>query len=191
MDREPETDALSEEDVYLAMFALVGVRGSISGKTTGSDGLFNELPDAVRDEDPNARGGGSVTKLMTAANQGDVNRIRALVDMGGDVNAQDDFGWTPLRFAVRKRHSEAVQELIRASADVNLCSNSGRTALMSAVANNAPNIVQSLVEAGADLTAKNGDGLSAYDIASRGGGMGSSVIRGLVDPKSSLIASRP
>eukprot|EP00435_Cladocopium_sp_Y103_P043456 s2450_g12.t1 len=37
VDREPETDALSKEDVYLAMFALVGVRGSISSKTVNKN----------------------------------------------------------------------------------------------------------------------------------------------------------
>lgn len=184
VDREPETDALSEEDVYLAMFALVGVRGSISSKTVNKNVLVDTLLD-----DPNQRSSGGVTMLMNAANSGDLNRIRALVDKGADVNAQDDFGWTALRFAVRKGYTEAVQELITAKADVNACSKSGRTPLMSAVANDAPNIVQLLVSAGADLTAQNGDGLSAFDIAKRGGGMGNTVIRGLVDPKTSLVSA--
>ncbi|CAK9040297.1 Putative ankyrin repeat protein RF_0381, partial [Durusdinium trenchii] len=184
VDREPETDALSKEDVYLAMFALVGVRGSISSKTVNKDVLVDILLD-----DPNQRSGGGVTMLMSAANTGDLNRIRTLVQQGAEVNAQDDFGWTSLRFAVRKGHVEAVQELIEANADVNLCSESGRTPLMSAVANASPNIVQLLVSAGADLEAKNGDGLTAFDIAKRGGGMGNTVIRGLVDPKTSLVVT--
>eukprot|EP00913_Durusdinium_trenchii_P029808 g27933.t1 len=205
--------ALSKEDVYLAMFALVGVRGSISSKTVNKDVLVDILLD-----DPNQRSGGGVTMLMSAANTGDLNRIRTLVQQGAEVNAQDDFGWTSLRFAVRKGHVEAVQELIEANADVNLCSESGRTPLMSAVANASPNIVQLLVSAGADLEAKNGqgespwvvalqrscrwkvlglsiayalagDGLTAFDIAKRGGGMGNTVIRGLVDPKTSLVVT--
>lgn len=184
VDREPESDALSKEDVYLAMFALVGVRGSISSKTVNKNVLVDTLLD-----DPNQRSSGGVTMLMNAANTGDLNRIRALVDKDADVNAQDDFGWTALRFAVRKHYDDAVQELIEAKADVNLCSKSGRTPLMSAVANDAPNIVQLLVSAGADLTAKNGDGLTAFDIAKRGGGMGNTVICGLVDPQSSLVSA--
>eukprot|EP00434_Breviolum_minutum_P035163 symbB.v1.2.031125.t1/scaffold3576.1/size53854/3 len=199
VDREPESEALSKEDVYLAMFALVGVRGSISSKTVNKNVLVDTLLD-----DPNQRSSGGVTMLMNAANTGDLNRIRALVDKDADVNAQDDFGWTALRFAVRKHYDDAVQELIEAKADVswlqlieatdhryvNLCSKSKRTPLMSAVANDAPNIVQLLVSAGADLTAKNGDGLTAFDIAKRGGGMGNTVIRGLVDPQSSLVSNR-
>lgn len=78
---------------------------------------------------------------------------------------------------MRKRYTAAVQALIEGKADVNLCSKSRRTPLMSAVANDAPNIVQLLVDAKADLAAKNGDGLSAFDIAKRGGGMGNTVIR--------------
>eukprot|EP00439_Symbiodinium_sp_Y106_P052513 s708_g7.t1 len=182
VDREPETDALSQEDVYLAMCALVGVRGSISSKTTG-EGQTGLVPDAVLDEDPNARSAGGITKLMSASNAGDVNVLRALLGKGADVNAQDDYGWTALRYAVRKRAAEAVEVLIDGRADVNMASDSGRSPLMSAVANGSANIVQMLVESGADLEFRNGDGLTAHDIASRGGGMGSSVIRGLVDPK--------
>jgi len=180
VDREPETDMLSEEDVYLAMCALVGVRGSISSKTAGAT-LLEDREDALDDVGITSSGG--ITKLMVSANTGDTDRLRDLLARGADINARDDYGWTALRYAVRTRNIEVVDMLIDFGADVNLCSKSGRTPLMSAVANNASNIAQRLVESGADIMAKNRDGLTAYDIAKRGGGMGSSIVRDIVNPQ--------
>mmetsp|Transcript_44953 Transcript_44953/g.113061 ORF Transcript_44953/g.113061 Transcript_44953/m.113061 type:complete len:781 (-) Transcript_44953:446-2788(-) len=179
VDRNPDEDLLTEEDVYLAMCALVGMRGSISAKTAGT----MSLPlsgEVIPDDNVHTRGAGGTTSLMSAANVGDVEHCRNLIAQGADVNASDDYGWTPLRYAVRKRDFATTSLLIEMDADVNKASKSGRTPLMSAVANRAPDIVQLLVDNGADPKAKNGDGISAIDIASRGGGMGSSVVRTLL-----------
>jgi len=180
VDRKPEEDALEEEEVWLATCALVGMRGSISSKTLGSQVSMPTSNNVDTDLDINAKSAGGTTKLMSAANVGDLDRMGELVRRGADVNASDDYGWTALRYAVRKRDYKAAELLIELGADVNQASISGRTVLMSAVANNAPNIVQLLVENGAEVRAKNRDGLSALDIASRGGGMGSSTVRLLV-----------
>jgi len=181
LDRDPEEDALSERDVYLAMCALVGVRGSISSNPRGAALPLPSARDGdERVEDVNARSKGGTTKLMSAANTGDLQRIRELVARGADVNLADDFGWTALRYAVRKKDLDVVRLLIDSEADVNQASKTGRTPLMSAVANYAPDVVQLLVEHGANTSARNRDGMTALDIASRGGGMGSSVVRTLV-----------
>lgn len=183
LDREPETDLLTEEDVHLAMCALIGMRGSISSRTLGSQVVLPSSESTstdIADEEINARSAGGTTKLMAAANVGDVHRIDELVQRGADVNARDDYGWTALRYAVRRRDYNTTLLLIDRGADVNEASDSGRTVLMSAVANNAPNIVQLLVEHGADVHAKNGDGLTASDLASRGFGMGSPIMAQLL-----------
>lgn len=179
VDREPATDMLTEEDVYLAMCALVGVRGSISAKTVGSV-LLEGTDDVLGDVD--ARSSGGTTKLMVAVNTGDFQRTKELIARGANVNLTDDYGWSPLRYGVRRKDFALVNALIEMGADVNLASKSGRTPLMSAVMKDISNIVQLLVEKGANRSAKNADGLTAYDIASRGGGMGSSIVRGLVKP---------
>lgn len=180
VDREPETDMLTQEDVYLAMCALVGVRGSISSKTNPDGTLLEDGNDKL--DEVNRKGSGGTTKLMVAANTGDLQRVKELIGRGADINAQDTFGWTALRYAARQKDAAIAKALIDLGADVNLSSKSGRSPLMSAVANRAANIAQLLVESGADVNAKNRDGLTAYDIASRGGGMGSSVVRSLVHP---------
>ncbi|CAE8658600.1 unnamed protein product [Polarella glacialis] len=185
VDRDPEIDALTELDTYLAMCALVGVRGSISSKT--ADVSSSPLPEspgaAALIDNVDLRSSGGTTKLMNAANTGDLPRVKDLIAQGADVNATDEFGWTALRYAVRKKDTAICAELINLGADVNLGSTSGRTPLMSAVANNAPNVVQLLVDNGADLAMQNRDGLTAHAIASRGGGMGSSVVRAMVAPR--------
>mmetsp|Transcript_157368 Transcript_157368/g.504837 ORF Transcript_157368/g.504837 Transcript_157368/m.504837 type:complete len:754 (-) Transcript_157368:471-2732(-) len=181
VDREPETDALTEQDVYLAMCALVGMRGSISSKTLAGSVPAAEQFEPSLDGDIDARSAGGTTKLMAAANVSDLFRINELVKRGADVNAIDDYGWTALRYAARRKDFATATLLVELRADVNLASKSGRTPLMSAVANNAPDIVQLLIDHGADLSAKNRDGMTAKEIASRGGGMGSSVTRLLVN----------
>jgi len=182
LDRNPESDGLSEREVYLAMCAMVGVRGSISGHSMS--GVTLNMKDS--DDAVNTPGSGGVTQLMSAANSSDLERMTDLISRGADINAEDDYGWTPLRYAVRRKDPMIASELIRMGADVNKASRSGRTPLMSAVANGNSNIVQILVENGAELTARNADGLTAFDIASRGGKMGSSVIRDLVRPERAM-----
>merc|ERR1712228_268871 len=98
----------------------------------------------------------------------------------------DESGWTALRYAVRRRSMAAVKELIDLGADVNLASRTGQTPLMFAVATEAENVVQLLVEGNADLNAKESTNMTAYDIASRGGAMSSSIIRHLVDPENQV-----
>jgi len=181
VDREPNTDKLSEEDFFLAMNALVGVRGSISSKTAGLQ-LLEDQSQTDGLDDVDLRSSGGITKLMVAANTNDLDRVKDLIARGAEVDGRDDFGWTALRYAVRRKDYAIVQELINLGADVNMGSNSGRTPLMSAVANDVPNIVQLLVDNGADVNAVNRDGLTAFSIAQRGGGTRSSVIRTLVNP---------
>merc|ERR1719188_1818194 len=97
-----------------------------------------------------------------------------------DVNEQDDFGWTALRFAVRAGHEAAATALIESGADVNLASSSGRTPLMSAAGNGYSSVVEMLLKAGADTTAVNKAGETAFRITLRGGVLGCARCRELL-----------
>jgi ankyrin repeat protein len=83
--------------------------------------------------DPNAtsRYGGR-TVLTTAAFAGDLDRVRALIKAGADVNAKDPRGYTPLLLASHMGHSGVVQALVDAGADANWEGSGGWTALMQA-----------------------------------------------------------
>ena len=69
--------------------------------------------------------------LFEAAKKGDTATVRALLDAGADVNANDG-GETVLMAAAVEGHIATVQALIAAGADVNATTNNGVTALMAA-----------------------------------------------------------
>ena len=57
--------------------------------------------------------------IWKAAENGDVESLKKLLDAGADVNAADDTGCTPLHLAAACADIEAVQLLIERGADVN------------------------------------------------------------------------
>jgi outer membrane protein assembly factor BamB len=57
--------------------------------------------------------------LLAAARQGDIAKVRELLDQGVDVNAKTRYGATALSFAADKGHVEIVKLLIERKADIN------------------------------------------------------------------------
>jgi len=125
----------------------------------------------------------SATPLMKAAWKGDTVKMNSLLTgtrgekVVEDINEQDEFGWTALRYAVRNQKADAARMLaVTFKADVNLASNSGRTPLMSAAGNNLEEMVKGLVNSGADITAVDNEGLTAFDHSQ------TDAIKAMVDP---------
>ncbi|WP_341821498.1 ankyrin repeat domain-containing protein [Wolbachia endosymbiont (group A) of Myopa testacea] len=56
--------------------------------------------------------------LIQAAKKGDINEVRRLISEGVDVNAKDNIGWTPLRWAVKNNHSTTAEVLLDNGADL-------------------------------------------------------------------------
>ena len=56
--------------------------------------------------------------------------IQILLENGADVNLPDNFGWTPLMFAVEYSNLEIVRLLLNKNADVNSINKDGLTVLM-------------------------------------------------------------
>ena len=67
--------------------------------------------------------------LIDAAWYGFSGKVQTLLDMGVDVNAKDEFGWTALMTAVFHKHKEIANVLIKNGADVNIKNKYGNTAL--------------------------------------------------------------
>ena len=89
--------------------------------------------------------------ILTACEEGDLERVRQLVQDGQDVNRSGSYGWTPLMWAAANGHDQIVRELIRAGADVNGKDNNKQTALHRASWWGHSNVVKTLAEAGANL----------------------------------------
>ena len=57
-------------------------------------------------------------ELYIAAEMGHEAVVRALIELGSDINKADDNGYTPLIMAVQKGHDVVVRALIEADADI-------------------------------------------------------------------------
>lgn len=97
--------------------------------------------------------------LMFAANEGDLNKVKELLDKGANANAK--YGDTALIRASWNGHTEIVEALVEAGADVNVKDENGNIALIWASAVGYIEIVKALIEAGADVDAEYEDGCTA------------------------------
>ncbi|PSR77686.1 hypothetical protein BD289DRAFT_142389 [Coniella lustricola] len=66
------------------------------------------------------------TKLHDAAESGDDEVTRTLLDQGASCGARDCFGETPLHYAAENGHYEVVKLLVAAGADMNVFDKKGR-----------------------------------------------------------------
>ena len=83
--------------------------------------------------------------LIEAAEQGDLPRVKALLNAKADVNAKkSDDGVTALMLAAQDGHKEVVQGLLNAKADVNAKENNGKTALQIAIEENENDVARLL-----------------------------------------------
>ena len=100
--------------------------------------------------------------LFTAAGEGDLGALRAVLARGVDVNATD-YGWTALAWAVAEVQLPAVSELLRAGADPN-AGNIKADPLCCAVFRGRKDIILALLRAGASLEGERYDFLDSDDI---------------------------
>jgi len=96
--------------------------------------------------------------LHTAARNGDIQRIEALLASGADVNQPEEPEvvtyidcQSPLHDAVLTNHLEAVRTLIAHNANVNQTDRSGNTPLHKAILKGYLQIAQTLIDAGSNL----------------------------------------
>ena len=61
-------------------------------------------------------------RLLEAAENGDLELVKALLKDGADINAKDGSGWTPIMRAIAANHDRMVALLIEKGADVNATS---------------------------------------------------------------------
>jgi len=67
--------------------------------------------------------------LLDSAKAGDLDKVKAALMLGADVNAKDEDSLTPLHSASWNGHLEVVKILLVHGAEVNAMNKWGRTAL--------------------------------------------------------------
>ena len=87
-------------------FAMLLIAGGIC-LTCSSTGLY-------------AQSSGDVDSLFKAAQDGDLERLRTLIEKGVDVNSKTRYSATALSFAAEKGHLEMVRFLLEKGADPNV-----------------------------------------------------------------------
>ena len=91
------------------------------------------------------------TALHWAAYWNELTTVDRLIEVGARVNAENDYGATPLWVACANRHTGIATRLLAAGADSNLGLRSGETLLMRCAQTGDPLAVQALLKHGADV----------------------------------------
>jgi len=86
--------------------------------------------------------------------QGHKDMVGLLIDRGANIDATNQDGWTPLRYAIFHDKKEVVEALIARGADVNIKAKKGETPLFFAMERGKQDIALLLIDAGADIYAK-------------------------------------
>ncbi|XP_031619380.1 ankyrin repeat domain-containing protein 50-like [Contarinia nasturtii] len=108
-------------------------------------------------------------KLHTAARNGDVAKIKGLLESGMDVNIVDGGERTPLFVAAANGQIDAVKVLLENGADINKKNKYGRAPIFDATLNDFYNVVEILIESGADINIKKDDGWTPLNMAAKKG----------------------
>lgn len=116
----------------------------------------------------------TVTQLGTAAHEGDIKEVEALLNKGVDVNERRLGGVTPLYEAVYYKccaSLDILRLLLDKGADPNLGFDDGKgpKPIHAAVNTGNPNVVKLLVDRGADITVRNQFGKTPLKMAEEEG----------------------
>ncbi|MEM9884802.1 MAG: ankyrin repeat domain-containing protein [Bacteroidota bacterium] len=103
--------------------------------------------------------------LHSAAEEGQIEALKMLLNKGVEVHLQDHHGRTALMYAAEEGNLEIVKILVEKGIDINETDEEERTALSYGVEEGNRSLVRYLLEKGADMMLKDQDGKRAIDYA--------------------------
>ncbi|WP_310498610.1 ankyrin repeat domain-containing protein [Sandarakinorhabdus sp.] len=98
--------------------------------------------------------------------RGDIGWVGLIVQKGGNINAKDGQGNTPLILASLARWQDGASLFIQLKAQINAQNRLGETALLKAVQGRDANMAKLLIESGANPDLADNSGVSARTAAS-------------------------
>lgn len=126
------------------------------------------------------------TPLILAAADGSKSIVKLLLQMGADVNAENEewletalmnaCQWNNDQSGVHKKDNKIVQLLVRAGATINTQSWDCSTALMKAASRGKKKVIKTLLRNGADINCVDREGRSALYFAQKEGHAGATRI---------------
>ena len=150
-------EALADSDIVVGVAAASALRNLDEPSTV----WMPVVRRAARDPNPDARKAAEellkladTGDLQEAAQAGQTEAVRGLLDAGAQVNKADKNRRTALHYAAQKDHLDVVRLLLERGADVNAADKNHRTALHIAAGNGDVEMVNLLLARGADLLAK-------------------------------------
>ena len=158
---------------FVGVFTLQGRTLNLSKKQAVSEGSRSKKLAA------SATTGAMPQQVEVAAREGNVDRIRAVMDAGINVNATDAKGQSMLHIASELGHAESIRLLLNHSdnrADIHARDAEGCTALHLAAGAGQGVAVKILLERGAQLDAKDLKGLQPLDHAQQTGHRGCELL---------------
>ncbi len=93
-------------------------------------------------------------ELLTAANDGDYDQVKQLLDDNANIHLTDEMGFTALSHAANEGHIKIIELLLESGADINKNVKFAGTPLMRAVHSGRKDVVTLLIDNGADVNLK-------------------------------------
>lgn len=130
----------------------------------GQTAIIDRLLSLGLDIDAQDQNGEGRTALIWAAETGNADTLRHLLEKGADPHLSDEEGFTALDTAVGEGHTELVRLLLDAGVDVNQRTHNNGTVLHTAIAWEREDIVELLLEKGAQTDIRNDHGETPLDL---------------------------
>jgi ankyrin repeat protein len=173
---------VNENDEYNAFFdavwmdnadlvkILIDAGADVNYKANGRTPLYH----AIMLSDPNVARvfiGTSIDipNLQKAAFEGNIDKVKEMVESGTDVNTKDEQGWTAAYWALSTGQKDVFEYLLNKGADINIKANDGLMLLNRASMRGFKEIVEQLIAKGVDVDVKDTDGRTPLQIAASGG----------------------
>jgi hypothetical protein len=120
-----------------------------------SEGKLHEIQKLVTRKNVNDKDENGKTLLHYASENGQIDIIKVLINVGAVIDAQDGGGRTSLFLASNADKKETVNVLLNKGADPNIKDSNGDTAMHVAAGNGDLDILKLLIEKGGEINSVN------------------------------------